>query len=117
MEVRGEKGKGNRSANDILAGPMNGAAENAAMGTPLSSFLHRSASVPPTSVMGAEKAMPSMARLTSSVSMFFATAQGMTKMTASNKVEPLHQHSSAWMFFLQSAREKHGRKEEKGLTR
>ena len=68
---------------------MKGAAEKAAMGTPLSSFLQRSAKVPPTSVMGAEKAIPSMALHTSSVSMFLATAQGMTKTTATSNVEPL----------------------------
>lgn len=39
--------------------------------------------------MGAEKAMPSMARQMSSVSMLVATAQGMTKMTAISNVEPL----------------------------
>ena len=59
------------------------------MGTPRSSFLQRSASVPPTSVMGAEKAIPSMARHTSKVSILRATAQGMMKMTATNKVAPL----------------------------
>lgn len=45
--------------------------------------------MPPTSVMGAENAMPSMARHTSKVSMFWATAQGMTKIHASNRVDPL----------------------------
>ena len=69
---------------------MKGAAENAAMGTPRSSFFHRSASVPPTRVIGAEKARPSMARQTRRVSMFFATAQGMMKMTATRRVEPLN---------------------------
>jgi hypothetical protein len=39
--------------------------------------------------MGAEKAMPSMARQTSNVSMFFATALGIMKMTASKSVDPL----------------------------
>lgn len=73
-----------------MAGPMKGAAEKAAMGTPRSSFLQRSASVPPTRVMGAEKAMPSIARQTISVPMLVDTAQGMMKMTASNSVEPLH---------------------------
>jgi hypothetical protein len=68
---------------------MNGAAEKAAMGTPRSSFLQRSASVPPTSVMGAEKAIPSIARHTSKVVMLSATAHGMMKMTARNKVVPL----------------------------
>lgn len=74
---------------DLLAGPMKGAAEKAAMGTPRSSFLQRSARVPPTRVMGAENAIPSMARQMSSVSMFLARAQGMMKMTAMSKVEPL----------------------------
>lgn len=60
------------------------------MGTPRSSFLHRSASVPPTRVMGAEKAMPSMARQTIRVPIFFETAQGMMKMTARKSVDPLH---------------------------
>lgn len=59
------------------------------MGTPRSSFLQRSASVPPTSVMGAENAIPSMARQIRRVSMFLATAQGMIKMTAMRSVEPL----------------------------
>lgn len=68
---------------------MNGAAENAAMGTPRSSFFHRSASVPPTRVIGAEKAMPSMVRHTRSVAMLVATAQGMTKTTAMSSVDPL----------------------------
>lgn len=70
---------------------MNGAAEKAAMGTPRSSLLQRSARVPPTSVMGAEKAMPSMARQTMRVPMLLATAQGIMKMTAKSKVEPLQQ--------------------------
>jgi hypothetical protein len=48
-----------------------------------------SAKVPPTRVIGAEKAMPSSARQTSNVSMFFATAQGMTRTVAINRVEPL----------------------------
>lgn len=59
------------------------------MGTPRSSLRHRSARVPPTRVMGAEKAMPSMARHTSRVPMFLATAQGTMKMTAMSSVEPL----------------------------
>jgi len=74
---------------DVLAGPINGAAENAAMGTPRSSLRQRSARVPPTRVMGAEKAIPSMARQTMRVPMFLATAQGMMKMTARKSVEPL----------------------------
>jgi hypothetical protein len=59
------------------------------MGTPRSSFLHKSASVPPTNVIGAEKAMPSMARQTIKVPMFFETAQGMMKTTAIKSVEVL----------------------------
>ena len=73
---------------NLLAGPIKGAAENAAMGTPRSSFLHISASVPPTRVMGAEKAIPSMARQTRRVPIFLATAQGMMKMKAMKRVEP-----------------------------
>lgn len=65
---------------------MNGAAEKAAMGTPLSSFLQRSARVPPTKVIGALNAMPSIALHTIRVPMFLATAQGMTKMTAISSV-------------------------------
>lgn len=72
-----------------LAGPIKGAALKAAMGTPRSSLRQRSASVPPTRVIGAEKAMPSMARQTRRVSMFWATAQGMMKITATRRVEPL----------------------------
>jgi hypothetical protein len=68
---------------------MKGAAEKAAMGTPRSSLRQRSASVPPTRVMGAEKAMPSMVRQTRRVVMFFDTAQGTMKMTARRSVEPL----------------------------
>jgi hypothetical protein len=71
---------------DLLAGPTKGAAEKAAIGTPLSSFLHRSASVPPTKVIGAEKARPSMARQTMRVPIFLATAQGMMKTTAMSSV-------------------------------
>lgn len=56
-----------------MAGPMKGAAEKKAMGTPRSSFFQRSAKVPPTRVMGAEKAIPSMARQTRRVAMFLAT--------------------------------------------
>jgi hypothetical protein len=73
----------------ILAGPRNGAAENAAMGTPRSSFLHKSARVPPTSVMGAENAMPSMARQTSRVAIFLASASGIMNTTATSKVVAL----------------------------
>ena len=61
---------------------MKGAAEKAVIATALSSFFHMSARVPPTSVIGALKAMPSIARQTMSVAMFCETAQGMTKMTA-----------------------------------
>jgi hypothetical protein len=68
---------------------MKGAAENAAMGTPRSSFLHISARVPPTRVMGAEKAMPSMVLQTMRVPMFLETAHGMMKITATRRVEPL----------------------------
>jgi hypothetical protein len=68
---------------------MKGAAENAAMGTPRSSFRQRSARVPPTKVMGAEKATPSIARQTISVAKFLATAQGITKTTATRRVEAL----------------------------
>ncbi|MBE3042039.1 hypothetical protein IMZ48_05540 [Candidatus Bathyarchaeota archaeon] len=46
--------------------------------------------MPPTRVMGAEKAIPSMKRQTSSVSMFWATAQGMTKTKAKNSVVALN---------------------------
>ena len=72
----------------ILAGPMKGAAEKAAIGIPLSSDLQRSANVPPTSVIGAEKAIPSIARATRRVAMFFATAPGMMKTTATSNVVP-----------------------------
>jgi hypothetical protein len=68
---------------------MKGAAEKAAMGTPRSSLRHRSARVPPTSVMGAEKAMPSIALHTMRVAMLSATAHGMMKMTANKRVEAL----------------------------
>jgi hypothetical protein len=68
---------------------MKGAAEKAAMGTPRSSLRQRSARVPPTSVMGAEKAMPSMALQTMRVAILSATAHGMMKMTATRRVEPL----------------------------
>lgn len=74
---------------DVRAGPMNGAAEKTAIGTPRSSLRQRSARVPPTSVMGAENAIPSMARHTSRVSIFFATAQGMTKTHARKRVVAL----------------------------
>lgn len=73
----------------LLAGPINGAAEKAAMGTPRSSFLHKSASVPPTRVMGAENAIPSMARQTIKVPIFWETAHGMVKTTAIRSVEAL----------------------------
>lgn len=73
-------------ASGPMAGPMKGAALNTAIGTPLSSFFHKSASVPPTRVMGAEKAIPSMRRHTRRVPMFCATAQGITKMTAIARV-------------------------------
>lgn len=75
---------------------MKGAAEKAAMGTPRSSFLHKSAKVPPTRVMGAEKAMPSMARQTMRVAMFWAKAQGMTKTTAMKRVDPLFRQSVSY---------------------
>lgn len=52
------------------------------MGIPRSSAFQRSARVPPMMVMGAENAIPSMARPTKSVAMFFATAQGITNTTA-----------------------------------
>jgi hypothetical protein len=39
--------------------------------------------------MGAENAIPSMARQTIKVPMFFETAQGMVKMTAIRSVEAL----------------------------
>jgi hypothetical protein len=68
---------------------MKGAAEKAAMGTPRSSLRHRSARVPPTSVMGAEKAMPSIALHTMWVAMLSATALGMMKMTANKRVDAL----------------------------
>ena len=74
---------------NVLAGPTNGAAEKAAMGTPRSSLRHMSARVPPTSVMGAEKAMPPMARQAMRVPMFLETAQGMMKTTATRRVEAL----------------------------
>jgi hypothetical protein len=69
-----------------IAGPINGAAENAAIGTPRSSVFQRSARVPPTSVMGAENAMPSIALQTRSVWMLGATAHGIMKTTASRRV-------------------------------
>jgi hypothetical protein len=68
---------------------MNGAAEKTAIGTPRSSFFHKSARVPPTSVIGAEKAMPSIARHIRRVSMFSATAHGIINTTASSSVVPL----------------------------
>lgn len=69
-----------------ITGPMNGAALNAAMGTPRSSDLHRSANVPPTKVIGALKAIPSMARAMRRVWMFGATAAGITNITAIARV-------------------------------
>ncbi|KXS97555.1 hypothetical protein AC578_9763 [Pseudocercospora eumusae] len=69
-----------------MAGPMNGAAENAAIETPRSSFLHRSASVPPTNVMGAENAIPSIRRHTRRVPIFGASAHGMMNTTARSSV-------------------------------
>ena len=65
---------------------MKGAAEKAAIGTPLSSVLHKSARVPPTKVMGAENAIPSIARQTRRVWIFGATAQGMINITAMRSV-------------------------------
>src|SRR5690348_2197331 len=67
-------------------GPINGAALNAAIGTPLSSFLHMSTSVPPTNDMGAENATPARNLVISSVSIFFATAPGIVNSTATPKV-------------------------------
>jgi hypothetical protein len=69
-----------------MAGPMKGLAEKAAMGTPRSSFLHKSARVPPTNVIGALNAIPSIALQTIRVPIFLETAQGMTKITASRSV-------------------------------
>lgn len=68
---------------------MKGAALNAAMGTPRSSVLQRSARVPPTKVIGAENAMPSIVRQANKVVMFLETAQGMMKITATRSVEAL----------------------------
>ena len=65
------------------------------MGTPRSSFLQRSARVPPTSVMGAENAMPSINLQTMRVPMFLETAHGMMKTTAIKSVDPLAPHVSA----------------------
>lgn len=91
------------------------------MGTPRSSFLHRSASVPPTRVMGAEKAMPSMARQTIRVPMFCATAQGMMKTTASRSVDPLpgelaynNCFQMAFRYLLDNASSKHLGQRRKG---
>jgi hypothetical protein len=67
---------------------MNRAAEKAAIGTPLSSVFHRSASVPLTRVIGAEKAIPSIVRQTRSVWIFGANAQGIVNMTARRSVMP-----------------------------
>ena len=69
-----------------MAGPRKGAALKAAIGTPRSSVFQRSARLPPTRVIGAEKAIPSIARHTNSVAGFFATAHGMMKTTASPRV-------------------------------
>ncbi|KAL7352785.1 hypothetical protein ACKS23_04691 [Histoplasma ohiense] len=66
---------------------MNGAALKVAMGTPRSSFRHMSAKVPPTSVMGALNATPAMARQTTRVAKFWATAQGIKKTTATSNVD------------------------------
>jgi len=71
-----------------MTGPRKGAAEKAAIGTPRSSARHRSANVPPTSVIGALKAMPSMARATRRVVMFLEAAAGMMKMSATRSVLP-----------------------------
>ena len=65
---------------------MKGAAEKAAMGTPRSSVFHKSARVPPMMVMGAEKAIPSIARQTRRVVMLSDTAQGMMKIVATKSV-------------------------------
>ena len=75
------------------------------MGTPRSSLRQRSARVPPTRVMGAEKAIPSMARHTIRVAKFSARAQGMIKTTARNRVDTL-------FTFLVSDKEKGVRKED-----
>lgn len=72
--------------NGPIAGPRNGAAENAAIGTPRSSAFQRSARVPPTSVMGAENAMPSIALQTKRVWIFGARAHGIMKITARRRV-------------------------------
>ncbi len=71
---------------------MKGAAEKAAIGTPRSSLRQRSAREPPTIVIGAENAIPSIALHTSSVPMFLETAQGITNITAKNSVEPLEEY-------------------------
>lgn len=71
-----------------MAGPIKGAAEKAAIGIPRSSVLHKSASVPPTKVIGAENAIPSIARQTRRVPMLGARAQGMIKITARRNVLP-----------------------------
>jgi hypothetical protein len=65
---------------------MKGAALKAAIGTPRSSLFHRSARVPPTRVIGALKAIPSIRRQTIRVPMFLATAHGMMKITAMKRV-------------------------------
>lgn len=69
-----------------MAGPTNGAALKAAIGTPRSSFFHKSDKVPPTNVIGALNAIPSIALQTIRVAMLSATAQGTIKTTAINRV-------------------------------
>jgi hypothetical protein len=81
-------GNSNNERSAYIAGPIKGAAEKAAIGTPLSSVFHKSASVPPTNVMGAENAIPSIKRQTIRVPMFLDTAQGIMKITASRRVDP-----------------------------
>lgn len=89
-EIEGRSEGGDEEVgNDLHAGPMNGAAENADIGTPRSSKRHISARVPPTNVMGAENMIPAMKRHTRSVWMFWATAQGIIKITARRSVEAL----------------------------
>ncbi len=77
---------------NVLAGPRKGAAEKAAMGTPRSSLRQRSAREPPTIVMGAENAIPSIALHTSRVPIFLETAQGITNITAKKRVVPLGEY-------------------------
>lgn len=66
--------------------PMNGAALKAAIGTPRSSFFQRSARVPPTRDMGAEKETPAMKRVANRQPMLGARAPGMVKTTAKKRV-------------------------------